>query len=91
MRLIEHNQFDTVYHEHFSYLSLYTVAQIFEAAGLRIWDVEELRTHGGSSTGAMLAQVRRPRPRSARCSPKKRGAACEPLRFIDGSRPRPTE
>lgn len=48
MRLIEHTQFDTVYHEHFSYLSLYTVGLIFKAAGLRIWDVEQLPTHGGS-------------------------------------------
>jgi hypothetical protein len=48
MRLIEHTQFDTVYHEHFSYLSLGTVSCIFEAAGLRVWDVEELPTHGGS-------------------------------------------
>ncbi len=48
LRLIEENQFDTVYHEHFSYLSLYTVSKIFEKAGLRIWDVERLPTHGGS-------------------------------------------
>ena len=48
MRLLEFVQFDTVYHEHFSYLSLYTVSRIFKAAGLRIWDVEELSTHGGS-------------------------------------------
>ena len=48
MRLIEHFQFDTVYHEHFSYLSLYTVCRIFAQAGLRVWDVEELTTHGGS-------------------------------------------
>ena len=48
MRLIEFNQFDTIYHEHFSYLSLFTVKRIFEAAGLRIWNVEELKTHGGS-------------------------------------------
>lgn len=48
MRLLEHIQFDTVYHEHFSYLSLYTVDRIFKMAGLRIWDVEELPTHGGS-------------------------------------------
>jgi SAM-dependent methyltransferase len=46
--LIEHNQFDTVYHEHFSYLSLTTVIRIFEHAGLRIFDVEQLPTHGGS-------------------------------------------
>jgi SAM-dependent methyltransferase len=48
MRLLEHAQFDTIYHEHFSYLSLYTVNRIFELAGLRIWKVEELPTHGGS-------------------------------------------
>lgn len=48
MRLLEHTQFDTVYHEHFSYLSLYSVSQIFARAGLRVWDVEELPTHGGS-------------------------------------------
>jgi hypothetical protein len=48
MRLIEQAQFDTVYHEHFSYLSLHTVNRIFETAGLRVWDVEELPTHGGS-------------------------------------------
>lgn len=48
MRLVEFNQFDTVYHEHFSYLSLNTVNRIFESCGLRIFDVEELSTHGGS-------------------------------------------
>jgi SAM-dependent methyltransferase len=48
MRLIEQSQFDTIYHEHFSYLSLYTVSRIFAAKGLRIWHVEELSTHGGS-------------------------------------------
>ncbi|MCX7180600.1 MAG: class I SAM-dependent methyltransferase [Proteobacteria bacterium] len=48
LRLIQHTQFDTVYHEHFSYLSLYTVSRIFEQAGLRIFEVEELPTHGGS-------------------------------------------
>jgi hypothetical protein len=48
MRLIEFTQFDTVYHEHFSYLSLYTVSRIFKSASLRIWNIEELPTHGGS-------------------------------------------
>lgn len=48
LRLVEEAQFDTVYHEHFSYLSLYTVHRIFERAGLRVWDVQELATHGGS-------------------------------------------
>ena len=48
LRLIEENQFDTAYHEHFSYLSLQTVKRIFEKSGLRVWDVEPLSTHGGS-------------------------------------------
>lgn len=48
MRLIDENQFDTVYHEHFSYLSLTSVESIFRKAGLRVLDVEELPTHGGS-------------------------------------------
>ena len=48
MRLIEQAQFDTIYHEHFSYLSLYTVSRMFAVAGLRVWKVEELPTHGGS-------------------------------------------
>jgi hypothetical protein len=46
--LLEHCLFDTVYHEHYSYLSLYTVARIFKSAGLRVWDVEKIPTHGGS-------------------------------------------
>jgi len=48
MRLIEWAQFDTIYHEHFSYLSLYTAQRIFTTAGLRVFDAEELSTHGGS-------------------------------------------
>jgi len=48
MRLIEYTQFDTIYHEHYSYYSLHTVSRIFAEAGLRIYDVEELSTHGGS-------------------------------------------
>lgn len=48
MRLVEGNQFDTIYHEHFSYLSLHTVQRIFVAHGLEVQDVEELPTHGGS-------------------------------------------
>lgn len=48
MRLIQNNQFDTVYHEHYSYLSLGTVCRIFDFVGLYVWDVEELPTHGGS-------------------------------------------
>jgi 2-polyprenyl-3-methyl-5-hydroxy-6-metoxy-1,4-benzoquinol methylase len=48
LQLVENNQFDTIYHEHFSYLSLHSVQQIFAAQGLDIFDVEELSTHGGS-------------------------------------------
>jgi SAM-dependent methyltransferase len=48
VRLIEGLQFDTIYHEHYSYLSLHTVRRILNAAGLRVFDVEELATHGGS-------------------------------------------
>lgn len=48
LALIEQNEFDTIYHEHFSYFSLTTVERIFMAQGLRIHDVEEIPTHGGS-------------------------------------------
>jgi SAM-dependent methyltransferase len=48
VRLMEENQFDTIYHEHFSYFSLLAVEKIFAAHGLTIFDVEELPTHGGS-------------------------------------------
>ncbi len=47
-QLMEHNQFDTIYHEHFSYLSLLAVERIFATHGLVIFDVEEIPTHGGS-------------------------------------------
>jgi 2-polyprenyl-3-methyl-5-hydroxy-6-metoxy-1,4-benzoquinol methylase len=62
VRLMEGNQFDTIYHEHFSYLSLTVVQRIFRAHGLRVYDVDELTTHGGSlrvyacHTGAEQAQ-----------------------------------
>jgi len=48
LRLIEHNEFDTIYHEHFSYFSMLTTVRILEAHGLKAFDVEELATHGGS-------------------------------------------
>jgi len=48
MRLVEGNQFDTIYHEHFSYFSLITVEKIFAFHGLKVFDAEELTTHGGS-------------------------------------------
>ncbi len=48
LRLMEENQFDTIYHEHYSYLSATTVEKIFNKHGLRLFDIEELSTHGGS-------------------------------------------
>jgi 2-polyprenyl-3-methyl-5-hydroxy-6-metoxy-1,4-benzoquinol methylase len=48
MQLVDNNQFDTIYHEHFSYLSFHTVQQIFASKGLEMFDVEEVPTHGGS-------------------------------------------
>ncbi len=48
LRLMQENQFDTIYHEHFSYFSFFTVQQVFARHGLSLFDVEELATHGGS-------------------------------------------
>jgi len=48
LQLMEQNQFDTIYHEHFSYFSLFTTERIFAAHGLELFDVEELPSHGGS-------------------------------------------
>ena len=48
LQLVRNSQFDTLYHEHFSYLSLHSVQRIFAAQGLVVWDVEVLATHGGS-------------------------------------------
>ena len=48
LELLKHSQFDTIYHEHFSYHSLYTIQKIFKKHGLRIFDVDVLETHGGS-------------------------------------------
>jgi SAM-dependent methyltransferase len=48
LKLIELNEFDTIYHEHFSYFSMLTTIRIMEAHGLKVFDVEELKSHGGS-------------------------------------------
>ena len=48
LELLINKQFDTIYHEHFSYLSLVAVVKILERAGLKVWDVEQIKTHGGS-------------------------------------------
>jgi hypothetical protein len=48
LELIEHVEFDTIYHEHYSYLSLYAIERVFARHGLSIYDAEQLSTHGGS-------------------------------------------
>ncbi|WP_300464817.1 class I SAM-dependent methyltransferase [Desulfobacula sp.] len=48
LQLVENNQFDTIYHEHYSYLSFHTVQEIFKKQGLTLFDVQEIPTHGGS-------------------------------------------
>jgi hypothetical protein len=66
-KLIANSQFDTIYHEHFSYFSLGTAAQVFAAHGLQVFDVDELSTHGGSLRvyACHDARGRRPSPRVA--------------------------
>ena len=61
-RLMEGRQFDTIYHEHFSYFSLVTVERVFAAHGLTIFDVEELPTHGGSLRIYACRSTPNPRP-----------------------------
>jgi len=65
LQLIRHNQFDTIYHEHFSYLSFTTVKKIFEAAELEMFDVQEISTHGGS----LRIYAKHPEDRSKEISP----------------------
>ena len=78
LRLVQEAQFDTIYHEHFSYLSLRTVHRIFAAQGLAVWDVEALPTHGGSLRvwAQHAANPRPPRHASRRCWPRKTPPAC---------------
>ncbi len=68
MRLIEDNQWDTIYHEHFSYFSFLTVSRVFKAHGLRLFDVDELPTHGGSLRiyGAHAEDTEKPETEAAR-------------------------
>jgi SAM-dependent methyltransferase len=66
LKLIIENQFDTIYHEHFSYLSLTAVNHIFVANGLSVFDVEEHRTHGGSLRVFAQCNNTESQPRSAR-------------------------
>jgi hypothetical protein len=68
LRLIEENQFDTIYHEHFSYFSLYSAREIFTQHGLKIFDLEELPTFGGSLRIYLSHAEDRGRPISSRVS-----------------------
>lgn len=65
VRLVEENQFDTIYHEHFSYFSFTSAAHVFAAHGLELFDVEELPTHGGSLR-IFAAHAEEGRPRTER-------------------------
>jgi hypothetical protein len=67
MRLVEGYQWDTIYHEHFSYFSFSTVSEVFAAHGLRLFDVEELPTHGGSLR-IFGCHDEDPRPQEARAA-----------------------
>lgn len=66
VRLMQENQFDTIYHEHFSYLSFTTVKKIFAEHGLRLFDVEQLPSHGGSLRIYACHQDDAPRPITSR-------------------------
>ncbi len=88
MRLIEGNEYDTIYHEHYSYLSLLTTQRVLAEAGLTVVDVEELPTHGGSlrtwsRPGESGGQ---PPRRSWRCWPTRTAAGLHTLDGHVGSR-----
>jgi SAM-dependent methyltransferase len=82
MSLIDQNQWDTIYHEHFSYFSFLTVSRVFAAHGLRLFDVEELPTHGGSLRiyGAHAEDVDKPdSERAVELRARERAAGYEDL------------
>lgn len=81
-RLVAERQFDTVYHEHFSYFSLHTVQRVFAHHGLAVWDVEPLTTHGGSLRVWACSQGA-PRERSARVADVLRAEADAGMRALD--------
>ena len=88
-RLIAENQFDTIYHEHFSYFSFVTIERLAARHGLKLIDVEELSTHGGSlrvylahAASQRHAGAERGRPAGARAPPGLRG--CRDLRGVRG-------
>jgi SAM-dependent methyltransferase len=85
LRLIEQNQFDTIYHEHFSYFSLLSAARLFARHGLRCFDVEELPTHGGSLRIYLCHEGNASQPGEARVAAlqaSERAAGLERLGFF---------
>jgi 2-polyprenyl-3-methyl-5-hydroxy-6-metoxy-1,4-benzoquinol methylase len=76
MRLVDEHQFDTIYHEHFSYFSFLTASELFAAHGLRLFDVEEIPTHGGSLRihGCHAEAERRTSPRTRALLERERAA-----------------
>jgi SAM-dependent methyltransferase len=85
-RLMEENQFDTIYHEHFSYLSFTVVREIFAAHGLRVFDVERLPTHGGSLR-IFAAHRSDPRPETEAAATLARKESADGFRTIARYRP----
>ncbi|MBU2489559.1 MAG: class I SAM-dependent methyltransferase [Proteobacteria bacterium] len=81
LRLMEENQFDTIYHEHFSYFSFLAASQLFAAHGLFVFDVDELPTHGGSLRihAAHVGECRKATARVAALAEKERAAGLHEL------------
>lgn len=83
LRLIAENQFDTIYHEHFSYLSLTVVDYIFSACGLSVFDVEEQPTHGGSLRVYAQLSNTEPYPRNGQVEELLQREARAGIRYIE--------
>lgn len=85
LNLLKFNQFDTVYHEHFSYLSVFTTSKIFEENGLRIFKVEKLSTHGGSVRvyGCNFADTRVTEPSVKEIMEQEKNAGMQDLKIYD--------
>ena len=94
MRLVAENQFDTIYHEHYSYFSLLAAERIFARHGLTIFDVDELPTHGGSLRLYLRhgdAAAPRVEPRVAALRERERAAGLEALAYYEQFAPRVEE